>query len=77
MPANFSAIDVIDFFIKLHFILNLKFEPNIEPMMHFLAYFVYGFGGSLIVRDKKNLKKIPYKPHNRMQELFNGLPDLN
>lgn len=77
IPATFSAIEVLDLLFKLHLVLNLEFEPNIEPMMHFLAYFVYNFGDSLNVRDKTGTKAIAFKPNNRMQELFNIFPDLN
>lgn len=76
IPTTFSAIEVLDLLFKLHLVLNLEFEPNIEPMMHFLAYFVYNFGDSLIVRDKTGKKTIAFKPINRMQELFNSFPDL-
>lgn len=76
-PATFSAIEVLDLLFKLHLVLNLEFEPNIEPMMHFLAYFVYSFSDSLIVRDKMGSKNVAFKPHNRMQELFNNFPDMN
>lgn len=76
MPETFSVIEVFDVFFKLHNVLNVSYEPNLQAMMNFLAYFVYSFddNGS---SGTENKKKKTFVPTNRMHQVFSEFPNLN
>lgn len=42
VPSEFSFIQVIDLFFKLHKVFNLDFDKSIMQLMLFFGYFVYG-----------------------------------
>lgn len=70
MPETFSVIEIFDVFFKLHNILDVAYEPNIEPMMNFLAHFMYDFDD-----NATNGKKKKFVPKIRMHEMFNKFPN--
>lgn len=61
VPDNFTGAQVFDWFFKVHKIFNLRFDPNLNPMMGFVQKFIYG------------IKSKSFKATNRMNELNNSL----
>lgn len=76
VPLHFDAIQTVDLFFKIHMVLNIHFEPNIEQAMNFLAHFIYGFDVTVLAcGGTKQFKPINlmYETHN----LFNSATSSN
>lgn len=41
LPANWTFLDVMDTFFKVHKVLDLAYHPHLKLMMHFIEYFIY------------------------------------
>lgn len=39
---EYSFIEAVDLFIKIHKVFQLKYDPKIRNIMYFFEYFVYG-----------------------------------
>lgn len=60
LPVNWKAVEVLDFFFKIHYILELNFHPALQNMITFLQNYFY---------KSANIKK----PTQAMKELINFL----
>lgn len=41
MPTDFSFLQVMDWYFKLHHVLNIHYNPALKKMIQFIEYFVY------------------------------------
>lgn len=41
LPQAFGVVEVVDFFIKMHDIFNLKFDDNLANAMTFIEVMLY------------------------------------
>lgn len=63
---DFTAIKCVDLFFKIHWVLDIHFEPNIEPAMNFLSHFIFELEG-----PKKTNDSAAKKPTTKMYEIHN------
>lgn len=41
MPPDWTFLEVMDVFYKIHRVLNIEYHVHIKPMMHFIDRFIY------------------------------------
>lgn len=50
---EFSFIETVDLFIKIHKVFQLTYDPKIRTLMYFFEYFVYGIEEAKKMISKK------------------------
>lgn len=42
VPSDFGFLQTFDMFFKCHKVFNLKYNPSIAKLMHFIDHFMFG-----------------------------------
>lgn len=49
MPEDFSFLQIMDLFYKIHKVFNLQYNPHVKRMMNFIEYYVFEHKAKYIV----------------------------